>query len=382
MAKEKKAGPERGPFPEHIEVPVFHFLRQFLKWATRKTLDGMKRVQPDLYLAAAWIYTQESAENMKRWTEGTILAGGLLVENVADILPVPSWLRKVIESLASDVPLNITEYFTLRKAQGTIVFPDGYVGPKADDVKKNLDEFAAKFREGLRDRVRRMAPWLNRWKELWDKLVARFKGDDGFRQHSFKTFRSSFLDMNEDDRELLVTAFWGPPKPDDDQPLPDQGLWNLLESHEYAGTPEQLAKVAKLSRRHLRFWLAMQDHDDWFNFMSPSVKQRVREAVAVVDQGIGKLADDLEAWADRKARQRAKSRWTSNLKKNNPVLIGLGLVGLTLTIYFSLLPKHPLWAAWFALIIVLSAIALGAVVLIINQASRESILRQKEINHG
>lgn len=377
----KKAGPERGSFPERFEVPVFHFLRQFLKWAVRKTLDGMKRAWPDLYLAAAWIYTQETAENMKRWTEGTILAGGLLVENVADILPVPSWLRKVIESLASDVPLNITEYFTLRKAQGAIVFPDGYVGPRGEDIKKSLDEFAAKFREGLRDRVRRMAPWLNRWKEAWDRLIARFKGDDGFRQHSFKAFRASFLDMDETDRELLVAAFWGPPKPDDDQPLPDQGLWNFLESHEYAGTPEQLAKVAKLSRRHLRFWLAMQDHDDWINFMSPNLKAKVKEVLAFIDQGAGQLADDLEAWADRKARQREESRWKwPRVKLNKTVVIGLILAGLVLVVYLTLLPKHPLWAVWIAVMTTFSALALGVVVLISRHVALESIRREEKTN--
>lgn len=369
MAKFSKVGSEKGPFPERVEVLSYHFLRLALKSVVRRTLNWIEKAYPDLFLAAAWIYMKESAENIKHWTEGTILAGGTIVENIADSLPIPEVFRKVIESLGSDLPLNITEYFALRKARNDITFPEDYTGPKTDEIKKTLGEFATKFREGFRDFLAKKMPIFLRFTAWWDNLIARFKGVKGFHQHSFKAFRSAFLDMDVADRELLVAAFQGPLEPaprygfdrlaamsEEEQPLSAQDLWNLLESHEYVATPEQLTKLARLSRRHLKFWLAMQDHDDWFNFLSPNLKAKVASVHAHMSKGRGQMADALNKWSDRQEADLERSA-ERNRKRNFQILGGLVGVGVVLFLWYGmsqLIPHAPLASALLTFLVILA----------------------------
>ena len=64
MAK-NMSGPERGPFPERFEVVTFHFLRKLLRWIVRKAIEVVEKGSPETFYAAAWVYTNADAKNLK-----------------------------------------------------------------------------------------------------------------------------------------------------------------------------------------------------------------------------------------------------------------------------------------------------------------------------
>ncbi len=299
MATKEKKG-----LPEGWEVPMGAAAQAILKRIVNASLDWVERVDRDLFLSAAWIYTNESADNIKLWTQGSFLAGATLLENIADHLPVWEWMREVIERAGPDLPNLVSQYFKLRQARGTLNFPPDFKPLTSDEAKKKLAQFGTKVQEAFRARLEKSIPIFARLRQRWDDLVARLKGDGEFRHHSYKAFRQAFLDANDEERELIVAAFWGPPNAEEDQRLlSEQELWNFKKAHEYFGDKEKLEKMARMKRRHLRFFLAMEDQDDWFNFLSPDLKKKFKAIVTDGYQTTGHLADDLGGWNDRMERR-------------------------------------------------------------------------------
>lgn len=132
-----------------LETPIGIALREMLKRGLRFSLDRLERVNPELYMALVWIFTQDNAKGLRTTFQGLMIAGATLLENLLDLTPWHKVFKEAAEVVLGDLPGAVQDYFELKK--GTVKFPPDYTGPSAEDLSKLATQFNDYIKHEMRE---------------------------------------------------------------------------------------------------------------------------------------------------------------------------------------------------------------------------------------